>query len=100
MTIARPMVAVLTIAAATSLGGCYYVPLLNEAAFRARHASQRDSPESKAAIQKQLEQFSCFQLSEWEQLLLVNLKAGEDALRYHASACRFCARTCRASGKQ
>ena len=79
MTIARPMVAFLTIAAATSLGGCLYIPLANEALLRARHVSQRDSSESKAAIQKQLKQFSCFQLSEWEQLVLPNLKAAEDA---------------------
>jgi hypothetical protein len=54
------------------LGGCY-IPFASEARDRAWHERQRGTPESQAYIREQLASRSCFQLGEWERLVLYRL---------------------------
>jgi hypothetical protein len=78
MNIGSPVGAVVLSVGVALLSGCN-MPLLGDAMERAVHEHLRGTAESKAIIRTQLADLSCFQLGEWEQVVLYELNVASRA---------------------
>lgn len=63
---------------ALPLAGCY-LPVVDEAALRQMHERGRETEQSKAFLQAELAELSCYQLSEWAAAVAYQIERSEAA---------------------